>query len=59
MEQQVQQEKINPINLMTVNDYARMMGKTPKTIYNWIEDKKIAQVDYLGKKWIDKSTYKG
>ncbi len=47
----------NPANLMSVQDYARMMGVKRQTIYNWLKDDKVKLVDFLGKKFIDKSTY--
>ena len=46
----------NASNLMTVAQYATLMGKERQTIYNWIETGKIKTVEFLGKRFIDKST---
>jgi len=43
---------------MSVNDYARIAGKTRQTIFNWVKDGRVKKVTYLGKEWIDKSTLK-
>ena len=50
---------INPKNLMTVVDYAKSIGKERQTIYNWIKEKKIKKVNFLGKSFVDISTFKG
>lgn len=50
------QEPINPKNLMTVNDYAVLIGKTRQTVFNMVKDGRVKKVPYLGKEWIDKST---
>lgn len=54
----MEKEAINPANLMTVADYARFMGVERQTVYNWIKDKKLKQVEFLGKSFVDKSTKK-
>lgn len=41
---------------MTVAQYATLMGKERQTIYNWIETGKVKTVEFLGKRFIDKST---
>mgnify|MGYP001589897625 CR=1 FL=1 len=55
-----QQEKvtINPLNLLTVAQYAKLVGKERQTIYNWVKDGKIQLVQAMGKTWVDKSTLK-
>ncbi len=50
--------KINPQNLMSVNDYANHVGKTRQTVFNWVKEGRVEKVKYLGKEWIDKSTLK-
>lgn len=50
--------KINPNNLYSIPDYARIQGKTIQTIYNWLKEGKVKTVTFLGKEFIDKSTYK-
>jgi excisionase family DNA binding protein len=55
---EITKEKPNPINLITVNDYSKVLGVNRRTVYNMINDGRIKQVDFLGKKWIDKSTFK-
>lgn len=45
-------------NLMTIDAYARMMGKERRTIYNWIKEGIVQRVPFLGKQFIDKSTYR-
>ena len=52
-------KKIDPRNLKTVKQYSEMMGVTIQTVYRWLNDGKIKTVDFLGKAFIDKSTYKG
>lgn len=54
----IKQEKINPQYLMTVVDFAKEQGVDRRTIYNWIKEGKVKQVDFLKKSWIDKSTLK-
>ncbi len=49
---------INPKNLMTVNDFAVSVGKTRQTVFNWVKEKRVSKVTYLGREWIDKSTFK-
>lgn len=46
-------------DLLTVEQYAKLMGVTRQTIYNWIKDEKVKTVSFLGKDLIDKSTYRG
>jgi hypothetical protein len=52
------ENKILPQNLLSVNDFARLTGKTRQTVLNWVNDGKVKRVEYLGKRWIDKSTLK-
>lgn len=49
---------INPKNLMTVNDFALLIGKKRQTVFNMVKDGRVKKVSYLGKEWIDKSTQK-
>lgn len=49
---------INPKNLMSINDFAKLKGVTRQTVYNWIEDKKVQKIEFLTKQFIDKSTFK-
>lgn len=49
---------LNTANLMSVSAFATTQGVDRRTVYNWINEKKVKQVEFLGKKWIDKSTYK-
>ena len=53
------QQAVNPSNLMSVNDYAKHIGKDRRTVYNMINDGRVKQVEFLGKTWVDKSTLKG
>lgn len=50
--------KINPSNLMTVNDYALFKGVKRQTIFNWVKCGRLKKVNFLGKDFIDKSTFK-
>jgi len=54
----MKKEKINPNNLFTVADYARLQGKTVQTIYNWLKEGKVKTVTFLGREFVDKSTYR-
>jgi excisionase family DNA binding protein len=54
----MEKQAINPVNLMTVQDYAAFIGVERQTIYNWIKEGKIKQVQFLGKSFVDKSTKK-
>jgi excisionase family DNA binding protein len=47
---------INPVNLVTVENYAKYIGVTRQCIYNWIKEGRIKQVTFLGKSFVDKST---
>ncbi len=53
-----QQTKINPLNLATVADFAKQKCVERQTVYNWIKDGRIKQVTFLGKSFVDKSTFK-
>lgn len=48
----------NPVNLATVEKFAKDNAVTRQTVYNWIKDGRIKQVKFLGKSFIDKSTFK-
>lgn len=50
---------INPQHLLSIPDYAKIMGVTVQTVYNWIRDGRVSRVKFLGKYFIDKSTYRG
>jgi excisionase family DNA binding protein len=50
--------KIITSNLMTVNDYAVLMDVTRQTVFNWVKDGRLKKVKFLGKEFIDKSTFK-
>jgi len=52
----MEKEAINPANLMTIKDYALLVGKKRQTIFNWVKGGKVKKVSYLGRQWIDKST---
>lgn len=43
---------------MTVNDYAVLMDVTRQTVFNWVKDGRLKKVKFLGKEFIDKSTFK-
>lgn len=49
---------INPQNLMTVSEFATDIGVDRRTVYNMINDGRIKQVNFLNKKWVDKTTLK-
>lgn len=51
-------EKFITSNLLTVNDYAVLMGVKRQTIFNWVKSGKLKKVKFLGKEFIDKSTLK-
>jgi len=54
----MEKEKINPINLVTVENYAKQECVSRQSVYNWIKEGKIRQVTFLGKSFVDKSTKK-
>lgn len=58
MEIQIEKTAVDPRNLMSVTDFAKAQGVDRRTIYNWINDGKVKQVEFLKKSWIDKSTLK-
>ena len=39
--------------LKTVANYAKIVGKTPATIYNWADERKIKMVEIDGNKFIE------
>lgn len=41
---------------MTVADYARYKGCTVQTVYNHIKSGRVKMVEFLGRKFVDKST---
>lgn len=54
----MEKQKVSPSNLMSVADYARFMGVERQTVYNWIKEGVVSQIEFLGKRWVDKSTKK-
>lgn len=54
----MEKTKLDPKNLMTVANYARHKGCTRQTVYNHLKEGKVKMVDFLGQKFIDKSTEK-
>lgn len=55
----IQKRKVEPKNLSTVEDYARIMGISIQTVYRWLKDGKVKKVEFLGREFIDRSTWKG
>lgn len=47
----------NPVNLATAADFAKTKGVERQTVYNWIKDGRIKKVTFLGKSFVDKSTF--
>ena len=45
-------------NIIGVEDYAKSKGVTIQTVYNWLKAGKVKKVQFMGKYFIDKSTYK-
>lgn len=45
-------------NLLSVEDFAKLKGVTPQTVYNWIKEGRVKRVEFLKKAFVDKSTYK-
>lgn len=54
----MEKQQINPSNLLAIKDYARFMGVERQTVYNWIKSGKVKRVEFIGKPFIDKSSYK-
>lgn len=54
----MEKQAINPANLMTVQEYAAFIGVKRQTVYNWIKEGNIKQVQFLGKSFVDKTTKK-
>lgn len=48
---------INPANLATVADFAKQKCVERQTVYNWIKDGRIKKVFFLGKSFVDKTTF--
>lgn len=44
-------------NLVTINKFASEKMVSRQTIYNWIKEGRVKQVEFLGKKFIDRSTF--
>jgi len=59
METMIKRPKADYSSLMNATDLARDLNVSRKTIYNWLDEGKIKQVDYLGKKLFDKSSIVG
>lgn len=55
----IQARKVDPRNLASIEEYARIMGITVQTVYRWLKDGRVQKVEFLGKSFIDKSTWKG
>lgn len=53
-----EQKNPNPENLMTINDYAQSMGKSRRMIYYWIDSGIVELIPFLGKQFIDTSTFR-
>lgn len=46
-------------NLVTVDYYANhVVKKSRRTVYNWINEGKLEMIEFLGKKWLDKTVFK-
>lgn len=46
--------EVDPVNVdgedcITVNDYARIVGKSVQIVYLWVKEEKIRGIDKLGK----------
>lgn len=46
-----------PSNLIGISEFARQNGFSRTTIYNWIRDNRISQVEHGGRLWIDVNTF--
>jgi len=54
---EIQSNNINPSTLATVAQFAKDKCVKRQTIYNWIKDGRIKKVTFLGKSFVDKSTF--
>lgn len=44
-------------NLATKSEFAKERGVSLQTVYNWIKDKRLKEVQFMGHKFIDRSTF--
>lgn len=42
-------------DLVTIDDYAILMGKTRQTVYNWINEKRLFTYEMFGKTLLNKN----
>lgn len=42
-------------NLVSVDQYAAIVGRSRRTIYNWIKDGKLETVEFMGRQFLDKT----
>lgn len=54
----MKKHKIKPENLMTAENYAKMIGVTKQTVYLWVRKGKLDMVTFLGKSFVDITTRK-
>lgn len=50
-------KEINLENLTNVKDYAKSMGVTTQTVYNWINSGRVKTVSVLCVEFIDKTSF--
>lgn len=49
--------KPNPENLTTVAKLAKELNVSRMSIYNYIDRGDLKKVEFMGKTWVDRSTY--
>lgn len=51
------EKQVSIQDLMTVEDFARHKGVTPRTVYNWIKENIVKTHEMFGKTLVDKTSY--
>lgn len=55
MEMTTEQKKIPIQNLVSIDDYAKLVKKSRRTIYNWINDGVLETIPFMGRHFLDKT----
>ena len=49
------QPRVNFSNLVSINEYASIVKKSRRTIYNWIEEGKLKPFTFQNRQFLDKT----
>lgn len=51
-----EEKRTTPIqNLVSIDEYADLIKKSRRTIYNWIKEGKVDTIEFKGRQYLDKT----